>query len=369
MPAMPKLPATSTAAALGPYHIIRKLGEGGMGIVYLAHDPDLNRDVAIKQLRPEYAAPDGDLARRFLREARAAARLNHANAVTIYHIATKIAGAPFIVMEYVDGGSLAEHLENQGAMNWHAAAQAVRDAAAGLAAAHDAGIIHRDLKPANLMRTKRGTVKLVDFGLARAGHLDPDLTHPGAFIGSPSYASPEQCALAGCKSDTRSDIYALTCTLFALLTRRPPFVESDSATVMKRHREDSFPDPRSFPGCEELPDGLLRILHTGSQKDPAARFATANQMREALDTLLATPAQSHTHSTPWPGSSGEAGELKQLRAKLHRARDTGDIATQIATLRSMHATFIELGRQSEADDAARRALALHLRTAGPKGRH
>lgn len=360
------MPEVSTAPTLGPYRLIRKLGEGGMGIVYLAHDPDLNRDVAIKQLKPEFASPDGDLAKRFLREARAAARLNHPNAVTIYHIATRIAGAPFIVMEYVDGGSLAEHLEKQGAMHWSAAALAVRDAAAGLAAAHEAGIVHRDLKPANLMRSKRGVVKLVDFGLARAGAIDPDFTQPGTFIGSPSYASPEQCSLTGSVSDARSDLYSLTCTFFALLTRRPPFVEANSAAVMKRHREDSFPDPRTFPGCGELPDGLLRILHTGSQKSPGDRFASAHAMRESLETLLATPAQSHTCSEPWPGSATEAAELKALRVKLSRARDTGDIAGQIAAWRGMHATFVEMRRQTEADDAARRALALHLRHAQPK---
>jgi serine/threonine protein kinase len=360
-------PETSAHSTLGPYRLIRKLGEGGMGIVYLAHDPDLNRDVAIKQLRPEFAAPDSDLSRRFLREARAVARLNHPNVVTIYHIATSRSGAaaPYIVMEFVDGGSLADLIGANGSMPWVAAAQAVRDAAAGLAAAHEAGVIHRDLKPANLMRTSRGVVKLVDFGLARAGAMDPDLTHPGAFVGSPSYASPEQCSVSLPTSDAKSDLYALACTLFALLTRRPPFAGGDAAAIMRQHREESFPDPRAFPGGAELPDGLLRILHTASQKDPAARFASAGAMRDALDTLLATPAQSHTYTTPWAGTAEEAAELAALRGKLGRARETGDIAGQIETLRSMHGIFVQLSREKEAADAARRALALHLRTARP----
>lgn len=364
---MRRLPDISAAATLGPYTIIRKLGEGGMGMVYLAHDPDLNRDVAIKQLRPEFAAPNGDLARRFLREARAAARLNHPNTVTIYHIDTQRAGpaAPFIVMEYVDGGSLADLLLSEGALPWPQAVQAVRDAAAGLAAAHEAGIVHRDIKPANLMRTQRGVVKLVDFGLARAGALDADLTHPGMFVGSPSYASPEQCALTPGPCDARSDIYALTCTLFALLTRRPPFVGEDAAAVMRQHREEPFPDPRSFPGCGQLPDGLLRILHKGSQKEPAKRFASAAALREALESLLATPAQSHTYATPWPGSAAEVAALGALRAKLGRARETGDVAGQIEALRAMHGVYVQLAQPREAEDAARRALALHLRTARP----
>ena len=362
------LPDTSTHATLGAYRIIRKLGEGGMGVVYLAHDPDLNRDVAIKQLRPEYASPDGDLARRFLREARATARLNHPNVVTIYHIATARDGrtGPFIVMEYVDGGSLADLLVTEGPMAWPAAAQAIGDAAAGLAAAHEAGIVHRDLKPANLMRTRRGIVKLVDFGLARAGTMDPDLTHPRAFIGSPSYASPEQCSLHGTACDARSDLYALTCTLFALLTRRPPFVEAEASTIMRRHRDDPFPDPRSFPGCAQLPDGLLRILHTGSQKDPAARFPSAGAMRDALETLLATPAQSHTCSTPWQGNAAEAAALATLQARLDRARETGDIRGQIETLQAMHGVYSSMNRETQAMDAARRALALHLRMARPQ---
>ena len=356
-----KLPEVSTAGVLGDYRIIRKLGEGGMGVVYLAHDPELNRDVAIKQLRPEYAAADGTLARRFLREARAAARLNHPNTVTIHHIGAHH-GVPFIVMEYVDGGSLADALSHGGPMPWPVAAHAIRDAAAGLAAAHEAGIVHRDIKPANLMRTSRGVVKLVDFGLARAGMMDPDLTHPGTFVGSPSYAAPEQSSAAP-TCDPRSDLYSLTCTFFALLTRRPPFVHEDGAVVMRQHREEAFADPRSFPGCAELPDGLLRILHTGSQKDPRARYPSAAAMIAALDTLLATPAQSHTFSTPWLGGAQQSEALADLQRKLARARETGDIPRQIAALKSLHAVYLDMNRLAEAQDAARRALALYLRTA------
>ena len=239
-------PQLSSQATIGPYTLLRKLGQGGMGTVWLGYDQALDRHVAIKELR-QSGGKNSTLTRRLVREAQAAARLNHPNTVTIYQILQE-RESPCVVMEYVDGGSLAEHLQDHGAMTWRAATQAIRDAAAGLTAAHEAGIVHRDIKPANLLKTKRGLVKLADFGLARWAEADAELTHPGAFLGSPAYVSPEQAA--GRKADARSDIYSLMCTYYALLTRTPPFVDDDVAVILERHGREVFPDPRAVVGGE-----------------------------------------------------------------------------------------------------------------------
>src|ERR1019366_102965 len=152
-------------------------------------------------------------------------------------------------MEYVSGGSLAEELRKRGPLRWREAAAAVRDALLGLAAAHAAGVIHRDIKPANLMRAENGAVKLVDFGLARVvyGPADGEITYPGAFVGSPSYASPEQGA-GVVRIDGRSDLYSLAAPWYALLPGQPPFVDDDPEQIMRMHRSEPFPDVRVLAG-------------------------------------------------------------------------------------------------------------------------
>ncbi len=219
---------------LGEYRLLRELGQGGMGTVYLPQDESLNRAVAVKVLRgDENERGAAGRAKRFMREAQAAAgRLNHPNVVTIYTVG-KQGVRPYIVMEYVEGRSLADRLRQKGPMAWREAAEMMRDALRGLAAAHKAGIVHRDIKPANLMlgRAADGgaVIKLVDFGLARAYAMngaEEDLTFPGAFVGSPSYAAPEQ--IAGVHHiDGRADLYSLAATGYALLTGQPPFVGDD----------------------------------------------------------------------------------------------------------------------------------------------
>ena len=146
-------PAPDQPQTIGPYTVRRKLGAGGMGVVWLAHDPALQRDVAVKVLPAEYAK-DEQYLKRFLREARAAAKLNHPNTVTIYQVATD-GPAAYLAMELVDGESLDKLVEEGRPMDWREATRAIRDAAAGLAAAHEIGLVHRDIKPANLMRTSR----------------------------------------------------------------------------------------------------------------------------------------------------------------------------------------------------------------------
>jgi serine/threonine-protein kinase len=218
-----------------------------MGVVYLARDVDLHRDVAIKVLRvvgpAEGSGGDAGVLRdRFLREARSAARLSHPNVVTIYQVGVQ-GDVTFIAMEWVDGGSLIDHLRQNVFLDWREATEAIRDAAAGLAAAHGVGIVHRDLKPSNLMRVAgSGVVKLVDFGLARMADVASDLTHAGSILGTPVYLSPEQCR--GEVGTERSDIYGLTCTYFQLLTSRTPFAAENLAALLYQHQNEPFPDAR-----------------------------------------------------------------------------------------------------------------------------
>jgi WD40 repeat protein len=293
-------PPTSSTRKLSHYSLRKKLGAGAMGEVWLAHDKLLDRDVAIKLLHA--GVTNQALMNSFLREARAAAKLNHPNTVTIHQIG-KAGDDVFIAMEYVNAGSLADELQAKGALPWREATQAIRDAAAGLQAAHEMGLIHRDIKPSNLMRSARGLVKVADFGLAKAGDGQSEITQtqPGMLLGSPAYMSPEQCR--GERADSRSDLYSLICTYYQLLTRQLPFVAAEATAAMYQHCHEPFPDPRG-KGFK-LPDGVSRILVKGGKKKPQERYQTAAELLADLDVVLQTPEASHTYdgkdSTTKPG--------------------------------------------------------------------
>ena len=278
-PVQESLPADAPQK-IGKYKIVRKLGQGAMGVVWLAHDPLLMRDVAIKVL-PEEIAGDQERLKRFVREARSAARLNHPHTVTIYDIGAEDRQA-YIVMELVDGGSLDDSLRLYGPLDWRAATRAVRDVAAGLAAAHELGLVHRDIKPANLMRTKKGVTKIADFGLV-SSQDDAQLTQSGMFVGTPAYMAPEQAR--GAQPDARGDLYSLTCTFYALLVGRAPFDAPTAPGLMYQHVHEPFPDPRTTVGG--LPEPVCRILARGAQKDPAQRYQKATAMHADLEAALA----------------------------------------------------------------------------------
>ena len=268
-------------AKIGQYQIKRLLGAGAMGHVYLAHDPHLDRDVAIKVLPRELTA-DEERVSRFLREARLTAKIQHSNTVVIHQVMVE-EGLASIVMEFVDGGSLDEIVEKQGPMPWREATRAIRDAAAGLGAAHEMGLVHRDIKPANLMRTCKGTVKVVDFGLVRAMRSTSQLTQMGTILGTPTYMAPEQWM--GQEADARSDLYSLVCTYYYLLTGKEPFAADSIPALGYQHRYEPFPDARKF--VSDLPPAVCRILARGTEKEPAERFQTAAELIAALDELLA----------------------------------------------------------------------------------
>jgi eukaryotic-like serine/threonine-protein kinase len=356
----------STDQMLGPYRLLRTLGQGGMGTVYLAHDDTLHRHVAVKVLRQQDLSPQAQTAmtKRFMREARAAARLNHRHVATIYAVG-QTEGAcprPYLVMEYVEEGSLADHLHAHGVLDWRAAAHAIRDALAALTAAHDAGIIHRDIKPANLMRAKDGAIKLVDFGLARALEtMDADLTVVGAFVGSPSYASPEQAAGAAL-IDGRSDLYSLAATWHALLAGRPPFLHDDPAEILRMHLHQPFPD---FAPAVHVPPLLKRILDKAAAKHPEDRYATAADMREAVDDLLRQPDATPLSHAPKLVPSHSHDSLHDLESRLSLARLKADSSTQLAALRSLYGLYTQLDRREDATKVFREALVLHVQLQAP----
>ncbi len=267
---------------LGKYLLKSVLGQGGMGTVYLALDTRLRREVALKVLPREFSK-DADAVKRFLREGQAAARLSHPNVVAIFDVDQQ-RGHTFLVMELVSGGS-AHDLIKQGYLAWPEATRIIAEACRGLVAAHSAGLIHRDIKPANILLSKDGTVKLSDFGLVKVADdettRDP-LTKTGAVLGTPDFMSPEQCQ--GEKLDERSDIYSLGATYFALLTRRPPFVEEKPLQTMFAHCSKPVPDPRSI--IADLPAACADVVMKSLSKKRMDRFKSADEFLAALLSLL-----------------------------------------------------------------------------------
>jgi serine/threonine protein kinase len=273
---------------LGPYKVLRPIGKGGMGVVYLGEHTSLDRKVALKVL-PADKSKDQITLDRFQREARAAAALDHPNIVRLYDI-SRGAGIHFLVMEYVDGNDLQSLLAQTGPLHYAQAAQYVAQVAAGLQHAHDKGFIHRDLKPANLMLAKDGTVKVLDMGLARRLHSDEDnltaVQAEGEIVGTVDYLSPEQAMNQ--PLDARSDIYGLGATFYTLAAGHPPFSGS-TAQKLAQHQLREPPDAyRKLNG--RVPPALSAVITRMMAKNPADRYQTAAEVIDALGPWLAVPS-------------------------------------------------------------------------------
>ncbi|MHC5027490.1 MAG: protein kinase domain-containing protein [Planctomycetota bacterium] len=296
-------------AQIGPYRVIREIGRGGMGVVYLARDTRLERDVAIKALPPDLADDAGRLAR-FEREARLLASLNHPNVATIHGL-EELHGRKYLVLEYVAGESLTGFVNRT--PSWRKCIEAAAAVADGLAAAHDSGVVHRDIKPDNVLFTKDGLAKLLDFGIATpvASHDADDPsedatrsigTSPGAVTGTPGYMSPEQ--VRGQPVDTRSDIFSFGCLLHEMLTGRPTFARGTIADSMAATLRD---EPRGpVESGVGIPHDLDRIIMRCLEKRPEDRFQSARDLafslRAALDSADASRGRDVT--TPSPGHRG-----------------------------------------------------------------
>ena len=219
----------------GRYELRALLGSGGMARVHLAYDTRLGRTVAVKTLLPELAR-DPEARRRFAREARAAAALNHPGIVTVHdqdEVTTDDAVVPYLVMEHIEGRTLAELAREQAPMEIERAVRTTCEILDALAHAHARGLVHRDVKPSNVLITTGGAVKVADFGIARVVHSLSRITGTGSAIGTPGYMAPEQCA--GDAVDARSDLYAVACMLTELLTGTVPFAGATPLSVMYAH--------------------------------------------------------------------------------------------------------------------------------------
>lgn len=270
----------ATARTLGGrYEVGDRIGRGSMADVYLGRDTHLDRPVAIKILRPDLAR-ERCVCVRFRREARAAARLNNPAIVTVHDVGRDDhvdPPAPYIVMELLEGRTLREVIA-RGPLHETEAADLMLQLLSGLAHAHSLGIVHRDIKPSNVMVTADGSVKLMDFGLARAvDDVNATLTPVCDVLGTPRYLSPEQAH--GGVATARSDIYAAGCVFYELLTGTAPF-DGDAISLVDQH-VNRVPDPPSSLGAQ-VSRRLDRVVLQALEKDPALRFQSAQDFAQAL---------------------------------------------------------------------------------------
>ncbi|MGM0597142.1 MAG: serine/threonine protein kinase [Myxococcota bacterium] len=277
---------------LGQFEITEVIGQGAMGKVYLARQLSIDRNVAVKVLKNKLAN-DHEVVKRFNREAKAAARLNHPNIITIHLVGQiKETGTPYMVMEHADGTSLELVCKAQGIISEERVINIVRDIASALDEAHKMGVVHRDLKPDNISIINMGTpqekAKVLDFGIAKILHTDEEisqLTKTGTIFGTPAYISPEQAS--GERIDYRSDLYSLGVIMFRLATGRLPFDDASGLEILVRHIKDSPPLPSTLnPNIStSLEKIILRLLC----KDPNERYVSAQVLINALDECQGKP--------------------------------------------------------------------------------
>jgi len=305
-------------AVVGAYTIIREVGRGGMGRVYLATDARLGRTVALKALAP-HLLRDPSQRERLRREARSAASLTHPGICTVYAL-DEVDGDLYLATEYVDGHTLGEEIASGKRPTPGEVLRTAREIASALASAHAAGIVHRDLKPENVMRTRDGRLKILDFGLARiiddgavretidprsgtprpgGGRISPAAasfaTRPGIIVGTPAYMAPEQ--INGEPADARVDIFALGVLLYEFSCGVHPFAAStELATVARVVGSD--PSPLGAR-CPDVPAPLVAVIARCMSKAPAERFASAMELVGALDTVGATVGATSGHTTSW----------------------------------------------------------------------
>jgi serine/threonine protein kinase len=282
---------------LGAYDIRREIGRGGMGVVFEAFDPALKRTVAVKILSP-LVATDDEARGRFLREAQAAAALEHEHIVTV-HAVDQVHGMPFLVMQYVVGESLADRLDREGRLPFADVLRIGVQVARGLAAAHAKGLIHRDIKPGNiLLEEQTGRAKIADFGLAKAVGGSA-LTLAGTVAGTPEYMSPEQAAggLGGEVVDARSDLFSLGVVLYAMCSGASPFrAESPLLTLDRVRRDEPAPLNQIDPA---LPDWFCAVVRRLLMKDPADRISSAAELADILEGKREVPPPRRRTRRPW----------------------------------------------------------------------
>ncbi len=303
-------------SVLKNYRVLRKLGQGGMGMVYLAEDVVLCRQVALKFLAP-YLIQDPEIMGRFRAEARNQARLAHPH-ITLVYAFQEFEDQAFLVLEYLDGETLESRIQRQGKIPVQESAAIMRDILSAMEYAHKKGVVHRDIKPGNIGFTSDGRVKLMDFGIALDLDETQRLTRTGHTLGTPHYMAPEQ--ILGHPADARADIYALGVTLFEMLTGRMPFEGSDYE-VRVAQINNPPPSPCAT-GCPDLPAAIEKVVIKAMAKDPAERFATAGEFRRALEEAASPPPPVEK---PRPAAKGRSTETLQ---PLPAAEQTAGVAAE-----------------------------------------
>jgi eukaryotic-like serine/threonine-protein kinase len=261
------------------YRLGERLADGGMGSVYRAVDESLGRPVAVKVLRRELA-DDPAFLERFRREARAAAALSHPGVAGVYDYG-ELGGQPFIVMELVEGETLAERIAARGRLAWDETFALGEQVARALAAAHGCRLVHRDVKPGNVLIGPDGRAKVTDFGIAKAA-TSSTLTRTGMVLGSANYVAPEQAK--GDRVGPAADLYALGCVLFEAVCGRTPYAGGNPVAIATQHVSAPVPDPRQHR--RDLPVPVARLIRRAMAKEPGDRFASASAMADLLASVL-----------------------------------------------------------------------------------
>ena len=328
--------------SIGNYRLDKILGRGGMGTVYSGEHIYIKKPVAVKVLHPQFARYQ-EAIHRFLREARAATSINHANIVDVTDFGILAEGPVYFVMEYLEGKSLEDLIEKEGAVELHRALNIANQIALALEAAHNVGVIHRDLKPDNIMLLKKpgrrdlarmapdrswitereesyDFVKVLDFGIAKVLVQDELLaeTVQGAVFGTPEYMSPE--AARGEDVDHRADVYSLGVILFDMLCGRPPFEAPQSSEVLSMHIHTNPPSPREFAPHREITEAAESVILKAMQKDVGRRFQNMTEFRRDLSNAYGSIVYRR-HGAPTPSLPPRGEEARAPKKRLTEELD------------------------------------------------
>jgi serine/threonine-protein kinase len=296
------------ALRIGNYEVIGKIGDGGLGTVYKARQISMSRDVALKVLHKKWLS-DEEFKKRFLLEARLAGRLSHQNLIQVYDVG-RDRGVYYFSMEFIDGETVEDMIDRIGPLDVPVAIDIVIQIMHSINYIKQWDIVHRDIKPGNMMMTRKGQVKLGDFGFVKS-KLDPVISTEGEVLGTPDYISPEQ-AMGADNIDWRSDQYSLGCSLYHMMTGKPPYEGSGSA-VMRQHIKSELPDPRTIN--PKIPDAVMTILERMMAKNPADRFQDALHLIEDLELVKMGQSPSSARLDAGKSTIIRAYKIEQVRVE------------------------------------------------------